>query len=167
MGDRIDIADRMLSDLNEEFRKSHAKVELLQLRGIGLPQTVESQIVGKIVARQAQTKARLERQVTLIQAQTEVIGAKAQGRITEILGQAKADAIVIAERSRANGTQLVVNIESESYVKLRTELGLTQQQLAQYLLYTRKYRLSRSTDSLLVGVDTSRLNIGAKSAQIK
>jgi regulator of protease activity HflC (stomatin/prohibitin superfamily) len=159
---RKEIAARMANNVDLEFRKVFASVVLLQLRGIGLPSGFEQRLVDNVVALQEQTKAVFEKQLAIVDAQTQVIEARAQGQITEILGQANADALRIRERGSADGTRLLVDIEAESYKLLRSELGLTNEQLFQYLFYTRKIQQAKANDQLLVGLgEEARINIGA------
>ena len=60
--------------------------------------------------------------------------------------------IEAARVRNADGTRLLVDIEAESYKLLRSELGLTNEQLFQYLFYTRKLQQAKANDQLLVGL---------------
>lgn len=86
---RKQIAERMLDDLRVEFAKVYATVELLQLRGISLSTSFENQLTQNVIAVQDQVKAELMKQVSIIQANTNVILAKAQANITQLIGQAR------------------------------------------------------------------------------
>ena len=63
--------------------------------------------------------------------------------------QANADASLITERARADGAQLLVNIEKDSYIRLKESLGFNNAQLFQYLWATRKLRLASASDTLV------------------
>lgn len=182
------IAEAMLNDLQVAFREVFASVELLQLRGITLSSSFENQLTQNVIAVQDQVKAELMKQVSIIQANTNVILAKAQGNITELIGQvraacrarvcvcvlsvntwtsqANADSQLITEKARAEGTKLIVNIERDAYAALKADLGFDNTQLAQYLWATRKLRLSSAGDTLLVGLgdDKINLNVGTNAA---
>eukprot|EP01108_Squamamoeba_japonica_P007660 TRINITY_DN64_c0_g1_i1.p2 TRINITY_DN64_c0_g1~~TRINITY_DN64_c0_g1_i1.p2 ORF type:complete len:314 (-),score=126.61 TRINITY_DN64_c0_g1_i1:42-983(-) len=160
---RHDIAEMMKNDLIKHFRDAHATVQFLQLRDIGLPGRFEQRLVENVVAQQEQTKALFDKEVAIVKAQTQVIEARAQGEITEILGLAKADSLLIRENGLAQGTRLLVDVESTAYEALRKELDLSTEQLYQYLFYTRKVLNAKPSDSLLVGFgEDTRLNIGSK-----
>jgi regulator of protease activity HflC (stomatin/prohibitin superfamily) len=161
---RQEIAEKMALNVDAEFKKVFAYVTLLQLRGVGLPSGFEQRLVDNVVALQEQTKAIFERQLAIVDAQTQVIEARAQGQITEILGQASADALRIREKGQADGTRLLVDIEATSYEQLRRELGFTNEQLFQYLFYTRKVQQATAKDQILVGLgDGSRVNLNLRS----
>lgn len=160
------IAEQMLNDLQAAFRDVFAEVELLQLRGISLSTSFEDQLTQNVIAVQDQVKAELMKQVSIIQANTQVILAKAQANITNILGQANADANLINEKARAEGTKLIVNIERDAYIALKGDLGLDNAQLFQYLWATRKLRLAASGDTLLVGIgDKVNINLQGLTSQ--
>lgn len=158
---RKKIAEVMLNDLKEAFAQVYAEVVLLQLRGISLSPSFEGQLTQNVIAVQDQVKAELMKTVSIIQSNTNVILARAQANITQLLGQANADATVISEKSRAAGTKLIVNIETEAYQNLKRDLGFDNAQLFRYLWATRKLRLAPSSDTLLVGLgdDDVRINV--------
>lgn len=79
--------------------------------------------------------------MALVQADTEVILARARGNITQILGEAKAETTRISEAKRAEGQKLVVDIETEAYEDLKNDLGMDNVQLSQYLFTTRKVKI--------------------------
>jgi len=150
---RNDIRELMKEDLIKAFsEQAFAEVHFIQLRGMGLPQQFEDRLIDLEVVVQEQTKAVFDKEVAIVEAQTQVIEAAAQGQITEILGQAKADSLLIREQGVANGTSLIVGIETETYDLLREELGFTNEQLQNYLFYTRKLSTAKANDRLLVGL---------------
>ena len=114
---RNDIRELMKEDLIKAFsEQAFAEVHFIQLRGMGLPQQFEDRLIDLEVVVQEQTKAVFDKEVAIVEAQTQVIEAAAQGQITEILGQAKADSLLIREQGVANGTSLIVGIETEVYI---------------------------------------------------
>jgi len=166
---RADIANRMLNDVAKALRDVHATTQFVLLRNIGLPSSIETSLVAKIVAEQEKRTARFNREIAFVNAQTEVIRATANANITQINGEAKADANLIKEKGRAEGTQLVLRAEQEALGALQRELGFDTDQLYRYLWATRKLRVAPAKDTLIVGFDGANtlLNVAAAGGTAK
>merc|ERR1711991_718301 len=146
---RLDIANKMLNAVAAAFDKVHCTVELLLLRGIGLPSGIEAELVGRMKAQQEKRTATFQQQIDFVLAQTEVVGALADGNITRLQGAAEADAALYREEGRAEATSLVVAVEESAYEELRDALSLSNEELLKYLFLTRKVRTARARHTVI------------------
>jgi len=159
---RKEIAEKMALNVQQEFQQVFASVVLLQLRGIGLASGFETQLINNVVAAQQLTKAAFDKQLAIVNSQTTVITARAQGEITTILGQANADATRIQQKATSDGIRLLVDVDTSVYAQLESAFGFTKQQIAQFLFYTRNLDNVKSTDQLVVGFNSgANIIIGA------
>jgi len=123
----------MHEDLNKVFySKYYCWVPLLQLRGVGLPSTVESSRVQLAVASQNTKTSELTRQITLINQETQIKSQLYEANITVVTQQANSEGTTLEAQAVANGNRLVVETEAAAQNNFTSSLSFNSQHLVTY-----------------------------------
>lgn len=148
------IASSMLFELNRAlYDVIYVYVPSFQLRGVSLPTDLERALVDKVVADQNKRTEELKRNITIIQADTQVLQAQAQANVTVVIQQATSNAFQTTETAKAQAKKVVLDAQSSVLKTLKDGLGFTNNtQLFNYM-YSQQISSAPSSSKLLVGFD--------------
>ncbi len=151
---RESIASAMLFELNRAlYDVIYVYVPSFQLRGVSLPTDLERALVDKVVADQNKRTEELKRNITIIQADTQVLQAQAQANVTVVIQQATSNAFQTTETAKAQAKKVVLDAQSSVLKTLKDGLGFTNNtQLFNYM-YSQQISSAPSSSKLLVGFD--------------
>lgn len=152
--DRESIANAMRVELNKAlYDLVYVYVPTFQLRAVTLPADLEKALVDKVVADQNKRTEELKRNITIIQADTQVIQAQAQANVTVAIQQATSNAFQVTETARAQAKKVVLDAQSSVLLTLKNGLGFTNNSQLFNYMYAQQISGATSGSKLLVGFD--------------
>jgi regulator of protease activity HflC (stomatin/prohibitin superfamily) len=154
------IAATMLTELNKAlYDVVYVFVPSFQLRGVSLPADLEKALVDKVVADQNKRTEELKRNITIIQADTQVLQAQAQANVTVVIQQATSNAFQVTETAKAQAKKTVLDAQSIVLLTLKNGLGFTNNSQLFNYMYAQQISSASASSKLLVGFDGAQLLI--------
>jgi len=152
---RQEIATEMSNTLNEYlYPKYHVWIALIQLLNIALPSVVEESRVQLVVASQDTKTAQLNREIILIQKETEVLKQNYTSSQTIVTGQANSEGYKLEQAAIAEGNRIIYETEAAAWQNFTTSLGLNVTHLMTYS-FIKYLKDETNRDSVIVGFDNS------------
>jgi len=149
------IAADMLKVLNELlYPKYYIWVSLIQLRNVALPGAVERSRIELVVAAQQTKTSQLNRDIVLIQKDTEVLKQKYSSNQTIVLGKANSEGYTLEQSAIAEGTRIVFETEANAWKNFTADLSLNTTQLVSYS-FLKYLKGDHARNSLIVGFGSS------------
>jgi regulator of protease activity HflC (stomatin/prohibitin superfamily) len=171
---REEITETMRFELNKQLYATYfVFVPICQLRNVLLPSQLETALIDKVIADQQKKTAETQRNVTIIQAETQVIQALAQANVSTILQVANSDAFQTVQNAQAavrtpyphfvtcaddcgfvQAKKLVIDAQNLAYANLKTKVAFNNTQLFNYL-FTERISQAPASSTIYVGFDGS------------
>jgi hypothetical protein len=148
---RRQIGQKIHEDLNRKlYQKYYCYVPLLQLRAVDLPDNVENSKVQLAVATQNTKTSELQRNITLITQETQILTQVYDTNKTVVLQTSTSLGNTIEAQALANGNRLVVETVAAAQNNFTTSLGFNVTQLVTYN-FIKMLRLATSQDDFIIG----------------
>lgn len=154
---RTNIGQKMLEILNQELKSAHATCKSLQLMKITLPDSYENSIVDTQVEVQKTTMKGFEQQAEIQRQKILVLKSERDQNVTIIESSANAQAYYLKELAKSISNTRTLEIQSWVYQQALDVLGLTQDELSEYLFLQSVKDKPQAT--LVVGVDTAMIQV--------
>jgi regulator of protease activity HflC (stomatin/prohibitin superfamily) len=154
--DRGKIKDDFQKSLDKEFSEiCYANIQFLQLRSVDLPTAFEESIQESEVKKQDIQKATAELNKVRIEVETKIKAAEYQKDVTINLAQGEAKAIINENAAEVASLRKLQGSQTEGYGSLKTNLGLNNQQLMDFI----KNKLIKSYDghNMALNVETPEI----------
>jgi regulator of protease activity HflC (stomatin/prohibitin superfamily) len=155
---RVEIAEIMKQTMDNELLKAYGHCISLQLLKIELPKTYEDSIVQTQVEIQKINMRKFEQSAELIRQNSLVIISEAEQKIRVTNATGLAEASRIKAFAKANALNNTVNAENMMYKMAMDELGLTPDQLMNYIYLDSI--MNQNKAKLLFDVNSFILNYG-------
>jgi len=152
---RRQIAQKIHEDLNRRlYQKYYCFVPLLQLRAVDLPDNVENSKIQLAVATQNTKTSELQRNITLIAQETQILTQVYETNKTVVLQQSTSLGTTVEAQALANGNRLLVETVATAQNNFTTSLGFTQADLVTYN-FVKMLRVASKDDSFVIGFQGS------------
>jgi len=132
------------------YPKYFVWISLIQLRNIGLPAAVEASRVELVVAAQNTKTSQLNRDIVLIQKDTEILKQQYQSNQTIAIGQANSQGYTLEQSAIAEGSRIVFETEASALKNFTQTLSLNTTQLVSYS-FLKYMKAEGSKHSFVVG----------------
>jgi len=139
---------RVLNDFL--YPKYYIWISLIQLRNVALPGSVERSRIELVVAAQNTKTSQLNRDIVLIQKDTEVLKQKYQSNQTISIGRANSEGYKLEQGAIAEGARIVFETEADALKNFTSNLNLNTTQLVSYN-FIKYLRSVSNRNSLIVG----------------
>lgn len=130
---RTDIGDVMHTAVDIALRTVCASVPWMQMRGIAVPDNLESALINTEVSRQKVVTQENINQAATIRAQKSIIDSNTTAMIQQINATAAAAALVIVKSAEANATTIRLAAEQAAAASMKNSLGFNNTQLLKYM----------------------------------
>lgn len=148
---RLAVGERMQDMVNSALEQTYAKCWGLQLLGIELPTTFDQSIVATQVQRQNISTMEFAQTFTQIRAQTAVIAAEFDKKVTVIKAHGKANYTLATRTAKARAKSKTLDTEASVFRDVKNSLKLTSEDLVEYQKFTAVQLMPNS--SLYYGFD--------------
>eukprot|EP00792_Barthelona_sp_PAP020_P006896 TRINITY_DN3079_c3_g3_i1.p1 TRINITY_DN3079_c3_g3~~TRINITY_DN3079_c3_g3_i1.p1 ORF type:complete len:311 (+),score=75.70 TRINITY_DN3079_c3_g3_i1:33-935(+) len=133
-GKRVEIGEVMKTKLEEHFAvKGFVTVVFFQLRNVDVPDAYETQVIETQIQAQNVRKVTFEQSARKIILSAEAIVAQADKNITVIESEADRKARNITAVAQAQAIEIVNNATATAYEGLKTKLGLSSDEMLNYV----------------------------------
>jgi len=152
---RQQIGQKIHQDLNNRlYTKYYCFVPLLQLRAVDLPDSVEQSKIQLAVATQNTKTSELQRNITLITQETQILTQVFDNNRTVVLQQSTSLGATVEAQALANGERLVVETVAAAQSNFTAAIGFNASHLITYN-FIKMLKSSTPTDSYIIGFEGS------------
>ena len=155
---RTEVGQKMNAALQIAYAKAFTNCTDFQLLVVDLADSFEEKIVTTQVQIQKKQIREYEQEATMIRSGTSVLYSEADLTIARINAKASSESYIIVNEANAQALNNTISYESQAYAKAASELGLTSNEVLEYMYYTNLDKQGKAT--LVVGLENSILNIG-------
>jgi regulator of protease activity HflC (stomatin/prohibitin superfamily) len=152
--------DVVTAAIKENVRSAMAKegltVESLYIGQMGIPWKFEDAVTTKVVTQQQAATVLMERNVTLVEAETEVIEAQAAADAAVTIGKSTALAYNLTESANAYGVKIIQKAGAEGLSSLGEMLDLEISETLTYK-YSRLLSVVGEKKNLVIGYDDAKM----------
>jgi len=143
--DRGKIKDDFQKQLNQVFSKvCYSHIQFLQLRSVDLPSLFEQAIQESEVKKQDIQKAYAELNKVRVEIDTKIKSAEFQKNVTINFAEGEAESLLKQNAAQIDSLKQVQNTQTQAYSNLKTNLGLTNQALLNFV----KAKLIKTYDGI-------------------
>jgi regulator of protease activity HflC (stomatin/prohibitin superfamily) len=131
---RDEVAKEMMDTMKKLLRKNgHCEVTGFQLLQVDFPTKYEDMITDIQLQVQYKLTSEYQQKVTNVLKNIDVMRAKTNAEITEIMATANAKAAVLVNNATAEGAKMQQDAKAKAYKKLQTDLELTNEEMLEYV----------------------------------
>ena len=160
--ERLVVTEAIKNETMTVLKGESVEVESVHVGQITIPPRFEEAITTKVVTQQKKETITMQRQVTLIEANTTIVNSRAESEAEFNVESARARASVVVETASASGNKLVRKVEAEGLEEVRDALGWNVDQLLE-LKMNREVRKLGSSDRVVVGWENAHLSTKERS----
>lgn len=153
------IGETMHVAVNKALYKDFCVVEHFQLLKVTPPAATDLSVLNKIIEQQRIIIATVEKQTTLIKADSVLIIKSAEAEATVIQAAAQKNADVIIGAARADQTKVHLNYMGETYAALGAAMSYSPAQLLRHMMYEHIRTLDGEHDVLTVDFPSALFSI--------
>lgn len=156
--ERAVVTAAIKEEIESYLEDEGCEVSSVHVGQITIPTQFEDAITTKVVTQQNAATVLMQRNVTVIEAETAIIDSQADSDAAVIVGKANADASVIRERANADALMKVQQAEAEGLKEIMTELGFSVSQTLQFK-FNRAIKMLGVETTVGVGYDDQYLSV--------
>mmetsp|Transcript_4825 Transcript_4825/g.7801 ORF Transcript_4825/g.7801 Transcript_4825/m.7801 type:complete len:309 (+) Transcript_4825:78-1004(+) len=146
------IQSNVTAALEEAFSDEYLTIDSVQMGRVVIPDGFETAVLNKVIKQQNEQTTATERNVTLIEARTDVITAEGARQVAIVEATAQADASLVEQQADAYALKAVQAAYEAGYSQIAQALGFSKSKIAQYV-WARSVKERDAESKLLVGFD--------------